>query len=69
MYTGCIETVPLIENREPELKSGRFGIGLTTYIPLKANDLKQRTQKSNITSQKVWISDHCGIATGIKFVM
>ncbi|RSL79824.1 hypothetical protein CEP52_017474, partial [Fusarium oligoseptatum] len=50
LYTGPIETFPVREAQDITGRLGRFGIGLKTRVGL--ND--------------VWVSDHFGIAVGIK---
>lgn len=52
LYTGSIETFGLNETQDVTGKLGRFGIGLKTKVG--RNDM--------------WVSDHFGIAVGIKVV-
>ncbi|KAI1466836.1 uncharacterized protein F4812DRAFT_433014 [Daldinia caldariorum] len=52
LYTGSIETFALSEAQDTTGKLGRFGIGL----------------KTKVGSNDVWVSDHFGIAVGIKIV-
>jgi hypothetical protein len=55
MYTGCVETVPLSETAGFGRKVGCLGIGLKVGPPLKFAE-----------SREAWVSDHFGIAIGIK---
>jgi tyrosyl-DNA phosphodiesterase 2 len=64
MYTGAIETTPLNETRKLGESPGRLGINLTTGVPLGLQPLKP-----DETVQKVWVSDHFGIAIGIKVIL
>jgi hypothetical protein len=68
MYTGCIETVRLTETQGLGGKVGRLGIGLTVDVPLKKGSLGQQALEVEETIQKAWVSDHFGIAIGIKVV-
>jgi tyrosyl-DNA phosphodiesterase 2 len=68
MYTGCIETVPLTETQGLRGKTGRLGIGLTADVPLKEGPLGQQMLEPEEAIQKAWVSDHFGIAIGIKVV-
>lgn len=52
LYTGPIETLAVREAQDTTGRLGRFGIGLKTRVGL--ND--------------VWVSDHFGIAVGIKII-
>jgi hypothetical protein len=69
MYTGCIKTVPLSETQGSGGELGRIGIGLTADVPLKVGYMGQHPPKPDDTIQKTWVSDHFGIAIGIKVVI
>jgi tyrosyl-DNA phosphodiesterase 2 len=63
MYTGAIETTPLNETRKPGWLLGRLGVCLTADVPLGLQPLKP-----DETVQKAWVSDHFGIAIGIRVI-
>jgi hypothetical protein len=63
LYTGCIGTVPLCKSQRFEGTVRRLGISLTVNLPLKVGPLGEYLLKAD---PKAWVSDHFGIALGIK---
>lgn len=62
MYTGCVETVTLSETPGLGKKVGRLGIGLQVGSPGRQRLICAESTRG------VWVSDHFGIAIGIKVV-
>jgi tyrosyl-DNA phosphodiesterase 2 len=64
LYAGSMKPFALMETQGPEAHIGRIGIGLKTDI--LSNETLQARQPQSQIAQRVWVSDHFGIAIGIK---
>jgi tyrosyl-DNA phosphodiesterase 2 len=68
LYRGCVKTTTLANTRDVKETVVRLGVGLTADIFSKANSLGEQNIELEGEMQRVWVSDHYGIVTGVKIV-
>lgn len=66
LYSGCVKTTNLANTQGDEEMIMRLGVGLTVDVSSKNPLQKLRPLGLERDLQKIWVSDHYGIAIGVK---
>jgi tyrosyl-DNA phosphodiesterase 2 len=68
LYRGCVKTTNLTNTQGAEETVGRLGVGLTTDISSQGLSRGRQLLGLEGKLQKIWVSDHYGIAMRVKII-